>query len=121
MTFGPVSFFVAIEEAMTGKSRACVPRNFIYSAYMQEVECPVLAITGGKDMQVPPEHVKRIPQLVKGEAEWHIIPGINYIFRQYEGQHTILRLIKEYKTQINEPIDPALLGILDEWLERFKK
>src|SRR5690606_30104263 len=37
--------------------------------YLAEVECPVLAITGEKDVQVPPEHVKRIPELVKGEAE----------------------------------------------------
>ena len=88
--------------------------------YLKEVECPVLAITGANDVQVPPEHVKRIPELVKGEAEWHIIPGMNHIFRKFEGKHTMLGLIKEYKTQLNQPIDQDLFEVVEEWLLKFK-
>lgn len=94
---------------------------FDTSEYLTEVECPVLAVTGDKDMQVPPEDVKRIPELVKGEAEWRIIPGMNHILRKYEGEHTMLGLIKEYKTQLDQPIDGDLLEVLGEWLERFKR
>lgn len=87
--------------------------------YLEEVECPVLAITGEKDLQVPPEQVKRIPELVQGEAEWHIIPDMNHILRKYEGQHTMLGLLKEYKTQLHEPIDTELFDTLDTWLDRY--
>lgn len=86
--------------------------------YLQEVACPVLAITGEKDLQVPPDDVKRIPDLIKGEGEWHIIPDMNHIFRKYEGNHTMLGLLKEYKTQLNDPVDSELLEKMETWLEK---
>lgn len=89
--------------------------------YLHDVTCPVLAITGEKDIQVPPEHVKLIAEMVNGAAEWHIIPNMNHIFRKYEGQHTMLGLMKEYKTQLNQPIDEELLNIMDSWLKRYFK
>ncbi|MED3551706.1 alpha/beta hydrolase family protein [Cytobacillus praedii] len=87
--------------------------------YLAEVSCPVLAITGEKDIQVPPEHAKLVAEMVKGEAEWHTIPDMNHIFRKYEGQHTMLGLLKEYKTQINQPIDKELLDRLSTWLQGY--
>ncbi|MED3576052.1 alpha/beta hydrolase family protein [Cytobacillus praedii] len=87
--------------------------------YLAEVTCPVLAITGEKDIQVPPEHAKLMAEMVKGEAEWHTIPDMNHIFRKYEGQHTMLGLLKEYKTQINQPIDKELLDRLSTWLQGY--
>lgn len=86
--------------------------------YLKEVTCPVLAITGEKDIQVPPEHAKLMAEMVKGEAEWHIIPDMNHIFRKYEGQHTMLGLLKEYKSQLNQPMDKELLDVLGTWLQR---
>ncbi|MDQ0232076.1 pimeloyl-ACP methyl ester carboxylesterase [Metabacillus malikii] len=88
--------------------------------YLKDVTCPVLAITGDKDIQVPPDHAKLIAEMVKGDAEWEIIPNMNHIFRKYEGQHAMLTLIKEYKKQVHEPIDEDLLKRLDTWLERFQ-
>lgn len=89
--------------------------------YLAEVDCPVLAITGEKDMQVPPEHAKQIPKIVKGKAEGHIIPGMNHILRKYEGQHSMLGLIEEYKAQVNQPIDQDLLDLVGPWLTQYKK
>ena len=87
--------------------------------YLQEVTCPVLAITGEKDLQVPPDHVKRIAEMVKGEAGWHIIPDMNHILRKYEGNHTMLGLLKEYKTQLDQPIDSELLDKMGTWLQKY--
>ncbi|WP_313801329.1 serine aminopeptidase domain-containing protein [Cytobacillus sp.] len=87
--------------------------------YLKEVTCPVLAITGEKDIQVPPEHAKLMAEMVKGEAEWHMIPNMNHIFRKYEGQHTMLGLLKEYKMQVNQPMDKELLDMLGKWLQRY--
>lgn len=89
--------------------------------YLQEVECPVLAITGDKDVQVPPEDVKLIAELVRGEAEWHIIPQMNHLMRKYEGNHTMLGLMKEYKTLADQPLDQDMLDKIEEWLEKYYK
>ena len=35
--------------------------------YLSETICPVIAITGEKDLQVPPEHAQRITETVKGK------------------------------------------------------
>jgi len=89
--------------------------------YLKEVECPVLAITGEKDLQVPPDHARKIAATVQGEAKWHIIPDMNHMLRKYEGQHTMLGLMKEYKTQIDQPIDKGLLTIIGNWIEKWTK
>jgi uncharacterized protein len=87
--------------------------------YLNEVTCPVLAITGEKDIQVPPDHVKLIAEMVKGESEWHLIPNMNHILRKYAGQHTMLGLLKEYKTQLGQPIDSELFDKMGTWLQKY--
>lgn len=84
--------------------------------YLQEVSCPVLAITGEKDVQVPPEHAQLIAETVKGEAEWHIISNMNHVLRDYEGEHTLLGLIKEYKAVVDDPLNHELLDKISRWL-----
>jgi len=86
--------------------------------YLQTVTCPVLAVTGEKDVQVPPEHARKIAESVQGEAEWHIIPNMNHILRQYEGEHTMLGILKEYQSIIDEPLDADLLKIIKHWVRR---
>lgn len=85
--------------------------------HLEKVTCPVLAITGEKDVQVPPEHARKIAELVKGEAEWYIVPDMNHILRKYEGDHTMLGLLKEYKKQLGQPIDKELFDKMEVWLK----
>ena len=87
--------------------------------YLEEVTCPVLAITGEKDLQVPPDHAKLIAEMVKGEAEWHVISDMNHMLRTYEDEHTMLGLMKEYKTQLDKPIDRELCEKMDAWLQKY--
>lgn len=86
--------------------------------YLKETNCPVLAITGDKDIQVQPEHARIIAEMAKGDAEWHVIPNMNHILRKYEGKHTILGAMKEYKSQLGQPIDRELLECMGSWLDR---
>lgn len=88
--------------------------------YLQEVACPVLAVTGEKDVQVPPEDAKRIAELVQGEAEWKIIPNMNHILRPFEGYHTMLGIMKEYKPLAAQPICRELLETIEKWLGKYK-
>ncbi|MDH2879951.1 alpha/beta hydrolase [Bacillus cytotoxicus] len=87
-------------------------------SYLEKVLCPVLAITGGRDIQVPPEYAKRIVSHVHGKAEWHIIPNMNHVLRNAEHKHTMLRLRKEYKGLLDKTIEEELLHVMKEWLKK---
>lgn len=87
--------------------------------YLRETDCPVLAVTGEKDIQVPPEDVERVADFVRGEVEWKIIPDMNHILRPYEGEHTILNILKEYKTTADKPLAQELLMTIENWLNRY--
>lgn len=88
--------------------------------YLKLTDCPVLAVTGEKDLQVPPEHARLIAETVRGESEWHIIPDMNHLLKVYEGQHTMLGLMKEYKSIADKPLSQTLTAILGEWLAKRK-
>ncbi|MFJ8531311.1 hypothetical protein [Bacillus sp. NPDC094106] len=82
--------------------------------YLEKVSCHVLAITGDKDIQVSPEHAKRIALYVSGEAGWHIIPNMKH----YEHKHTMIRLRKEYRRLMDKSIEEELLHVMKEWLKK---
>ncbi|HEX6594455.1 MAG TPA: alpha/beta fold hydrolase [Bacillota bacterium] len=86
--------------------------------YLPKVTCPVLAITGEKDVQVPPDHAERIAEMVQGESEWHLIPQMNHILRTVTNTPSILRLKKEYKQLIDDPLNEQLLTIMKRWLQK---
>lgn len=86
--------------------------------YLRGLTIPILAITGSKDVQVPPEDVKRIDLFVQGNAEWHIIPNMNHMLRKYEKKHTMLGLVHEYKELVGKPMDPDLEDHLKNWLTK---
>lgn len=86
------------------------------------VHCPTLAITGAKDVQVLPEHARQIADTVGGPAEWHIIPDMTHVLRRTDEPVNMVTLLKLYKRQSRQPIDPELLGILRAWLDaRFPR
>lgn len=87
--------------------------------YLERVECPVLAITGDKDIQVPSEQARDIAEYVAGEAEWHIIPNMNHILREVDKNHTMLGLMKEYKGLLDKEIQEELLNVMKEWLAKY--
>jgi len=79
---------------------------------MQNVTCPVLAITGGKDIQVDPQDTVRIAELAKGEVEHHIIPDMTHLLRLEKGEPSLFT----YKKQLKQEIDPSLLELIGKWL-----
>lgn len=98
-----------------------IREQFQYNAveYLERVECPVLAITGDKDIQVPPEQARDIAEYAAGEAEWNIIPNMNHILREVDKDHTMLGLMKEYKGLVNKGIQEELLNVMKEWLAKY--
>ncbi|MBP1154520.1 MULTISPECIES: alpha/beta hydrolase [unclassified Paenibacillus] len=87
---------------------------------LEKVFCPVLAITGSKDLQVEPEHARVIAETVQGPSEWHIIPDMTHILKKTNDELTMLTLLKSYKKMTGEPFDHEMMGLIARWLERFK-
>jgi pimeloyl-ACP methyl ester carboxylesterase len=84
---------------------------------LRKVTCPVLAIIGEKDLQVPAE--ANIPELERALSEGgnpdylvQALPGLNHLFQTAEtGSPT------EYGT-IEETIAPAALELIGDWIEK---
>ena len=75
---------------------------------------PVLAITGMKDIQVDPDDVARIGSLVAGPFEGHTPVDVTHLLRTEAGPASM----RTYKAQVKRPIDPEVVRIIVDWLER---
>lgn len=82
---------------------------------LTKLKCPVLALIGEKDLQVPPN--SNLPAIEKALAEGGNknfktleLPGLNHLFQQCE-----TGAVAEY-AQIEETISPEVLEIISEWI-----
>jgi len=87
---------------------------------LEKVKCPVLAINGEKDLQVPPkENLSAIEEALKrsGNKNYEIkmLPGLNHLF-----QTSNTGAISEYG-QIEETISPLALETILIWLNKVAK
>jgi len=83
---------------------------------LRKVKCPVLALNGSKDLQVPPDlDLPAIEAALKagGNKDYTIklLPGLNHLFQECKtGSPT------EY-AGISETVNPAALKIMGDWIE----
>jgi uncharacterized protein len=87
---------------------------------LEKVKCPVLAINGEKDLQVPPkEDLSAIETALKngGNKNFEVImlPGLNHLF-----QTSTTGKISEY-SQIEETISPVALQTMLDWIKKITK
>ncbi|MDX3372289.1 alpha/beta hydrolase [Streptomyces sp. ME02-6987-2C] len=75
---------------------------------------PVLAVTGDKDVQVPPADLDEIRRLVPGgHTEIHRVPDLTHVLRRDTGRPTL----RSYRRLLCEPVDPELLALIATWLQ----
>jgi fermentation-respiration switch protein FrsA (DUF1100 family) len=91
--------------------------RFDPSLVLEKVKCPVLAINGEKDLQVPPkENLSAIESALKkgGNKSFEVkmLPGLNHLF-----QTSTTGKISEYG-QIEETISPLALETMLEWIKK---
>ncbi|MFH1197908.1 MAG: alpha/beta fold hydrolase [bacterium] len=82
---------------------------------LEELTIPVLAINGGKDLQVDPnQNLPEIEKALKNAGNKNFktieLPGLNHLF-----QHTETGAISEYG-QIEETMSPEVLKIISDWI-----
>ena len=82
---------------------------------LTEVRCPVLAVTGENDLQVPPkENLSVIGEALNAGGNRNVtlmeLPGLNHLFQTSETGAP-----SEYG-QIEETMSPVLLEAVSDWI-----
>jgi pimeloyl-ACP methyl ester carboxylesterase len=81
---------------------------------LAEITVPVLALTGGHDLQVPPQDTQAVCRLVRGPCSPVIIDDVSHVLRADPDS----RGPRAYKRAVREPLDTAVLTAITEWLGR---
>jgi pimeloyl-ACP methyl ester carboxylesterase len=79
---------------------------------LARVTVPVLAITGGQDLQVPPEDVAAIGRLVQGPFEGHVTGDLSHLFRPDPASAGP----RAYQRAVRQPVDPEIPGLIANWI-----
>ena len=87
---------------------------------LEKTTCPVLALDGEKDLQVPPkENLPLIEKALKaaGNKDFTVkeMPGLNHLF-----QHSPTGSPTEYG-EIEETMSPEVLSMVSEWIQKHTR
>lgn len=77
---------------------------------IRATRAPMLAVYGGKDVQVPPDQNAPVVSRLKPDAEVVVLPGLNHLF-----QPAGSGLMAEYG-QIETTLDPAVIRTVVDWV-----
>ena len=88
-----------------------------YMAYepaldLRAIRCPVLAITGRSDIQVEPDEVERIGDLVAGPFTGSTPDELTHVLRKDSRRPSLAT----YPSQLRRPVDSELLETVSEWV-----
>ena len=78
---------------------------------LTKIACPVLAITGRKDLQVDPDEVERIGRIVVAPFTGETPPDLTHVLRRDPG----LPSLRSYPAQLERPVDAELLERVASW------
>ena len=81
---------------------------------LTRISVPVLAITGGQDIQVPPADVEEVGRLVQGPFEGHVAGDLSHLFRPDPAS----RGLRDYRRSARQPVSPELLRLVTDWAAR---
>ena len=75
------------------------------------IDRPVLAITGAKDLQVDPDDVARIGQIVTGAFDGDVPADLTHVLRRDPGPPSL----RAYREQFRRPVDPWVVDRVAAW------
>jgi hypothetical protein len=76
------------------------------------ITVPVLAITGGQDVQVPAEDVAAIGRLVQGPFEGHVARHLSHLLRPDPASAGP----RAYRRAVRQPVDAEVLRLITTWI-----
>ncbi|RSK26780.1 alpha/beta hydrolase [Bacillus sp. HMF5848] len=90
--------------------------NYDNSNDLANITCPIIAITGNKDIQVNPDHVNIYKEKVSGPSVGYIIENMNHILRDQPEPTSIVKMKSIYKNGFTKPLHHELYTKLNKWL-----
>ena len=75
----------------------------------------LLAITGAKDIQVPPNDLEVVAELAGGPVEAQLVPDLTHLLRRDPEQPSL----RAYREQMKHPTDPEVLELVGAWIGRI--
>ena len=79
---------------------------------LAHVHVPVLAVTGAKDLQVPPADLATIRDLVQAPVDTHQLQDLSHILRTQTGPASL----SGYKREMRRPVDAGLVRLVVKWV-----
>ncbi|MCX4094378.1 alpha/beta hydrolase [Nocardia sp. alder85J] len=79
---------------------------------LRRITVPVLAITGGHDLQVPPEDVEVMGRLVRGPFDGRVVGDLGHLLRPDPDRLGM----RDYRRAVRRPIAPAVLDSIADWV-----
>lgn len=79
---------------------------------LRKAAVPILAITGVKDIQVDPDDVAVMAELVPTSFTGHVLEDVTHLLRRDDGPPGL----KSYRKQMKRPVDPNLLEMASRWI-----
>lgn len=76
-----------------------------------KIGTPVLALTGGHDLQVPPEDVAAIGRLVQGPFDGHVVGDLSHLLRPDPDRKGPLG----YRRAVRQPVSAEVLALITAW------
>lgn len=81
---------------------------------LARITVPVLAITGGQDVQVPPGDVEECGRLVRGPFDGLVVGDLSHLLRPDPGSIGP----RGYKRAVREPVSREVLDLITSWVAR---
>jgi uncharacterized protein len=79
---------------------------------LSRITVPVLAITGGEDLQVPPADIETIGQLVRGPFEGHVVGDLSHMLRPDPDSVGP----SGYRRAAKQPVSAEILDLITDWV-----
>jgi uncharacterized protein len=79
---------------------------------LRRTTVPVLAVTGSKDLQVPPADLAAIAAAAGGPVTVQLVPDLTHTLRRQPGPADLRR----YKEEVRHPVDEELLALVSDWI-----
>jgi uncharacterized protein len=74
---------------------------------------PILAVTGSKDLQTPPEDVAAIAMAASGPVETVVVDDVSHILREQPGSPDL----RSYRKDVRRPVDRRVVQAVLKWLD----
>ncbi len=81
---------------------------------LESIRIPVLSLTGSKDIQVDPNDIERICQLVPADCSGQVVDHLTHLLRTEPGPPSV----RTYKKQAKRPVDEGLLAAVSTWIQQ---